>query len=153
MKNRHVHYLISIKLHCAPPKCTSVQNYTLWTLICTYLVNHRNTILCVRVLVQTGIADKCLTTNIQVPCNQNAEINQLCTVHHVGSPHTGKKVYVVCPCDPSKKKKKKRSNGGDPYCSQKKFRFCTMVQNTCWWSIMHVDGAQRSSVLLKWCTM
>ncbi len=27
MTNRPVHHLISTKLHCAPPKCTSVQNY------------------------------------------------------------------------------------------------------------------------------
>ena len=27
MQNRFVHHLISTKLHCAPPKCTSVQNY------------------------------------------------------------------------------------------------------------------------------
>ena len=27
MKKHHVHHLISTKLHCAPPKCTSVQTY------------------------------------------------------------------------------------------------------------------------------
>ncbi len=28
MTNRHVHHLISTKLHCAPPQCTLVENYS-----------------------------------------------------------------------------------------------------------------------------
>ena len=38
MPNHHVHHLISSKLHCAPPKCMSVQNYI------ANLVNHLHTI-------------------------------------------------------------------------------------------------------------
>ncbi len=83
MQNRLVHHLISTKVHCAPPKFTSVENYslcqkkrtiaqyaqspstrgttkteknincaflltndyTLWTLICMFVVNHQITIL------------------------------------------------------------------------------------------------------------
>ncbi len=48
MTNCHVHHLISIKLHRAPPKCTSAQNYYCepW-----FVVNHWMTIFCVRALV------------------------------------------------------------------------------------------------------
>ena len=49
MQNRHVHHLINTKLHCAPLKCTLVQN-NMWTLICMYVVNHRMTTFCVHAL-------------------------------------------------------------------------------------------------------
>ena len=50
MQNHCVRHLVSSKLHCALPKCTSVQNYIL-TLICMFFAKPINTILCVRALV------------------------------------------------------------------------------------------------------
>ncbi len=133
MTNHHVHHLISTKLHFAPPKCMSAQNYIVNLDMYVHCEPPSDYILCPSPCVPPEYVHCDLTWENTVIHGQKMSF---CSILHVNH------------------QKNKKNVGGATY-SPKNRSPCAPWCKTQVGGAQHttqVNGTQRSSVPLKWCT-